>query len=45
MVVIGIYRTRETTRDIELLWKESEKMCVVVQIASKENERKEWGSE
>jgi hypothetical protein len=29
----------------ELLWKEREKMCDVVQIASRGNGRKQWGSE
>ena len=40
MVVFGICLTHETTRDTELLWQEREKMSDVVQIASREDERK-----
>jgi hypothetical protein len=29
----------------ELLWREREKMCDVVQITSRENGREQWGSE
>jgi len=36
-IFFGCY---ETTRDIELFWKERERMCSLVQIASTENERK-----